>query len=70
MSEPVKMSADEKKWRADNDARTLAEAEVIQKDKARLKAAKAAAKSMADEKRREATAMTNVAGALYPEQGK
>lgn len=40
MSKPISMSADEKRWRAEDDARTLMRAAEIQKDKARLKAAK------------------------------
>jgi hypothetical protein len=35
----AKISADEKKWRAQDDLRTLIEAEKIKKDKARLSAA-------------------------------
>lgn len=40
MSKPIKMSEDEKLWRAESDARTLIRAAEIQKDKARLRAAK------------------------------
>lgn len=38
------VSADEKRWRAESDMRTLAEAEEIRKDPKRLAAAKAMAK--------------------------
>lgn len=37
-----KMSAEEKKWQAESDARSLMEANKIQSDPARLKKAKAA----------------------------
>lgn len=49
-------------WRAKDDARTLAEAEVIKQDKDRLIAAQDAAKRMAEEKNEEARAMKKVAG--------
>lgn len=38
-----RLSEEEKQWRAESDANTLAEAEVIRNDSARFKAAKAAA---------------------------
>lgn len=63
MAETAKMSAEDKKWQAENDARTLAEAEVIKNDSSRLKAAQNAAKGMAKEKQDEASAMSNVAQA-------
>ena len=55
------MSKEEKKWQAESDARTLMEAEVVEKTPSRLKAAKKAAKEMAAEKRKEAEAMTKIA---------
>lgn len=58
---PRKMSADEKRWRAEEDARTLAEAEAIKFDSSRLKAAKEAAKRMAGEANIKAKAMTKIA---------
>ena len=42
-----KMTAQEKKWRAESDARTLAEAQQILQDKNRSKAAKNAALNLA-----------------------
>ena len=48
-------------WQAQNDARTLADAEVIKNDADRLKAATEMAKRMADEKVEEARAMSKVA---------
>ena len=56
------MTAEDKKWQAEQDARTLAEAEVIKGDEGRLMAAKGAAKEMADEKKEEAQAMSKIAG--------
>lgn len=38
MAEKIKMSEDEKKWRADSDLSTLVEAAKIRKDTARMKA--------------------------------
>ncbi len=55
------LSADEKRWRAESDARTLAESNVISTDSARLKAAQAAAKRMAVEQERQASSMQKVA---------
>jgi len=53
MVEARKMSAEEKKWQAESDARTLAEAEVIGSDKGRLsEAVKAAARLAADAMKR------------------
>lgn len=56
-----KMSKEEKKWRAESDARTLAEAEVILSDPKRLILASQVAKRMASEKMKEAKAMTQIA---------
>ena len=39
MAKTVGLSSDEKDWRAEDDLRTLIEAEKIKQDKARLKAA-------------------------------
>jgi membrane protein involved in colicin uptake len=64
-----KMSAEEKRWRAEEDARTLAEAEVIKKDSARLKAAQQAAAKMAKEAADRAAGMSKIAskkGAFRP----
>lgn len=55
------MSAEEKDWQAESDARTLVEAEVIRSDPERLKAAQEKAKKMADEKKRESEAMSRLA---------
>lgn len=45
----TKMSVEEEKWKAECDARTLAEAEVIKADKQRLAKAQSAAKEMIKE---------------------
>ena len=57
----IPISADEKRWRAQDDAHTLAQARVIQQDPDRLAAAKVEAQRMADEQAEQAAAMRNVA---------
>lgn len=57
----ISITADEKRWRAENDARTLAEANVIKKDPSRLQAAADAAQRMVEEQQKEAAAMRSVA---------
>ena len=49
MSKAIAISADDKKWRTENDLRSLIEAEEIRKDPARLKAAQALARDKAKE---------------------
>ena len=56
------MTAQDKKWRAEEDARTLAEAEVVKRDTIRMKAATNAAKKMADEQKVRAASLRKVAG--------
>ena len=56
------ISADEKRWRAESDARTMAEYEEILQDSSRKKAAIAAAKKQAVEMNKRAAAMNKVAG--------
>jgi len=56
------ISADEKRWREEDDARTLAEAERIKQDPGRLAGAKTAAKRMVDEEKERLSAMSKVAG--------
>ncbi len=53
--------SEDKKWQAESDVRTLAEAETIKKDAARLKAAGKAAESMKEKKMDEAKAMAKIA---------
>ena len=50
----------EQNWEAENDARTLAEASVIQKDSKRAAAAAKVAVDMANKKKEEAEAMRKV----------
>lgn len=57
-TQPV--SADEKRWRAESDAKTLAEAKAIKADKARLKAALAAAEKMFSDTMKEANNLKSV----------
>ena len=51
---------EEKKWEAESDARTIAEAEAIKGDPERIKAAQKAAKEMSEEKQREADALRSL----------
>lgn len=55
------ITADEKRWRAEDDAYTLATANQIRSDPDRLNAAQEAAKRMAEEERDKANAMGKVA---------
>jgi len=59
------MSAEEKQWRAERDARTMAEAIAIRGDDGRLKAAQAAAQKMVDDKMDEALSMKAVAEGTF-----
>jgi len=54
------MTMDEKKWRRETDAHTLAEAVAILADKKRMAGATTAAKGMAKEAATKATMMENV----------
>ncbi len=56
-----RMSAKEKRWQAEDDARTLAEASAIRKDKSRMGMASKAAKSMVKEKADELSGLRSVA---------
>ena len=55
------ISAQEKKWRAEDDARIMASYEEIMSDSSRKKAAISAAKSMASDLNKRASAMNRVA---------
>lgn len=57
-----KLSADEKKWRAESDARTMAEYQSIMSDSKRKAAAIKAAKSLAGDLTKRAQAMQFAAG--------
>lgn len=56
------LSKDEKRWRAEDDARTMAHYEEIMADPTRKRAAIGAAKSMASDLNKRANAMNRVAG--------
>ena len=56
------MPKTEAQWQAEDDARTLAQAEVIKQDQARLANARNAAAKIAAREREEANAMSKVAG--------
>ena len=58
----AKISPEEKKWRAENDADTMARYEEIMGDASRRKAAIAAAKTKAQDLNKRASVMTRVAG--------
>jgi hypothetical protein len=63
------MTAEDKKWQAQMDARTLAEAETVKGDEERLTAATTVAQEMAEEQIQEALSMkrvANLSGKLYP----
>jgi len=55
------ITAEDKRWEAESDARTLMDSQVISSDKKRLAAAVKAAKRMAAEKEKEVKAMKGVA---------
>lgn len=61
MPDEPKMSAEEKRWRAQADARCLADAEEIKKDDKRLKAAQEAAEEMEEATRAQAENLSAVA---------
>ena len=60
----LSMADNDKKWKAENDARTLADAIAIQQDKKRMAEARKAARRMLKEKKDEAVGMAQVAGEI------
>lgn len=56
-------------WEAENDARTLMEANIIMKDEERMKKAQEAAERLAKEKKEEAESMSAVSKFSYPDMG-
>ena len=60
MTRPI--SADERRWRAEDDARTLAESEKIKNDPSRVKDAQAAAQRMLEEEKERLLGLQKVAG--------
>ena len=65
---PAKLSADEKRWRAESDAETMARYQEIITDPTRKKAAIAAAKTKASELTKRAQAMQFAAGGKMKRQ--
>ena len=61
MAAQPSLTAQDKKWRAESDARTLAESQVIMQDPSRLTAAAKQAQIMAAQQAKEAKAMAKVA---------
>ena len=61
-----KMSAEDKKWQAKDDVSILTQAEAIKADKARMEAAKKMAAMMAEEAKKKADAMANLANGSKP----
>ena len=57
----IKMSQDEKRWQAEDDARTMARYEEIMADSSRKKAAIAEAKKQASDLNKRASIMNKVA---------
>jgi len=55
-----KLTAEDKRWRAESDARTLIEAESIKNDSARKRAAITAAKTIIKEKEKEVKAVKKI----------
>ncbi len=56
----VNLTAADRKWEAESDARTLADAELIKADSKKLTAAKKAAVSMAKEKEKEVKVLKKI----------
>lgn len=61
-----RMSADELKWRAREDARTLARAEEIKADKERMKLAQEGAREILNEESKRLNGLNKVAGRKTP----
>ena len=62
------MAAQERKWQAENDAHTLAEAKKIKADKGRSTRASREAKKMATEQQKHASALNKVAQKAAPKK--
>lgn len=58
----IALSTEEKKWREESDARTLAETDVINKTPARLRGAQRAAKRILAKQQKEVAGLQKVAG--------
>lgn len=57
----MKLTAEQKRWQAEQDAHTLAEAQRIAEDRGRLKMAKGAAQKMASDAAKRAQTLVKVA---------
>ena len=62
----IKMDAQDKQWQRGSDARTLAEASTIRKDKSRFKGAVSEAKVMAKEENTRLSSLRTVANIKLP----
>ena len=60
MAAKPKLTADDKKWRAQDDAYALAHAQEVQSDKSRLALAQKAAKNMLVEQQKKVTGLQKV----------
>lgn len=67
---PESMTAQDKRWRAESDASTVAEAQAIQSDPTRMRAAKVAGDRMAKEAQKKADALRSVAKKPVPKPTK
>ncbi len=63
-------TAEDKKWEAESDARTLSEAKIITDDEKRLDAAKVAAERLAKEERERAEALERIKDVQSGEVGR
>ena len=61
MPRQIKMTEEDKRWRAESDARTLADAQRIAEDKTRLSAAKKEAARMAADAAKSVSTFSSVA---------
>ena len=61
MSFDQPVTADEKRWQAESDARTLSQGTIIKADENRMAAAKKAADRLAEEEQEQAEALKKVA---------
>ncbi len=66
----MSMVSENKRWQRESDAHTLAEAEAIKADKARLAGAAQAAKKMADDRLKSAKEFTKVANKVVATNSK
>ena len=70
MTMAIPETAEDKKWEAESDARTLSEAKIITDDEKRLDAAKVAAERLAKEERERAEALERIKDVQSGEVGR